>query len=102
LPGKQRVLNGDKIVHMDNQRGKRFSALLGSEMKGAIAARGHTATEVAALIGVERAAFNRYLNGHRVIPSPVIALVAEAIGESASTLVQRAWDRFQAEMKNIS
>jgi len=82
---------------MDNSRGARFSVLLGLEMKGAIVARGFTATAVADIIGVERATLNRYLNGKRIIPSPVVVLVAEAIHEDPALLVRRAWDRLNEE-----
>ena len=82
---------------MDNSRGARFSALLGLEIKGAIVARGFTATHVAEQIGVERATLNRYLNGKRIIPSPVVVLVAEAIHEDPALLVRRAWDRLNEE-----
>jgi transcriptional regulator with XRE-family HTH domain len=82
---------------VDNSRGTRFSALLGLELKGAIVARGFTATEVAQRIDVERATLNRYLNGKRIIPSPIVVLVAETIHEDPALLVRRAWDRLNEE-----
>lgn len=82
---------------MDNRRGIRFSVLLGLELKGAIIARGFTASEVAQSVGVERATLNRYLNGKRTIPSPIVALVADVIHEDPAVLVRRAWERLAEE-----
>jgi len=82
---------------MDNSRGARFSVLLGLELKGAIVARGFTATEAAEQIGVERATLNRYLNGKRIIPAPIVVLVAEAIQEDPALLVRRAWVRLNEQ-----
>jgi transcriptional regulator with XRE-family HTH domain len=80
------------------ERGERFSHLLGQEMKGAIVARGWTMRDVGEAIGTHPTTLSTYANGKRLLPSDVFSNACEVIGASPDELVERAYARLLDEM----
>ena len=74
-------------------RGIRFTAYVGLELKGAIAARGWTATAVAQATSHSPAALSRWLSGQKALPMPVLLEACDVIGADPREIVERAYSR---------
>lgn len=72
------------------------------ELKGAITARGYSATKVAAEISVDYSTLHRYFKGQRSLPSDVFSNACEYIGVDPADLVDRAYSRLIDEMGEYS
>ena len=85
-------------VHMNNrERAEAYTRYVGLELKGAIIARGFSATQVATLAQRSPAAFNRWLNGKVEIPLTVVCQACEVIGIEPVTILKIAYDRLCVE-----
>lgn len=84
------------MTHMSND-GDRFTALVGAEIKGAIAARDWSARAVAKETGHSATALNGWLNGRRALPLSVLYEITELVGISARDVVERAYLRMCEE-----
>ncbi|MST50596.1 helix-turn-helix domain-containing protein [Mobiluncus porci] len=82
----------------ETRRGARFSELLSKELKGAITANGYTVKEVCRAIDLNPSTFSNYVNGSRMLPSDVYADACEFIKVEPAILVDRAYDRLEAEI----
>lgn len=80
------------------ERGKRFSHLLASELKGSIQAYDTTVREVSASIGTHHTTMSNYFNGTRALPVDVFNAACEEIGIDPAELVSRAYKRLVEEM----
>lgn len=81
-----------------NERGERFSHLLGSELKGAISARNWTVRKVAKEIRVHHTTMSNYFNGTRMLPADIFSSACEVIGADPADLVDRAHRRLLDEL----
>lgn len=84
------------MTHMSND-GDRFTALVGAEIKGAIAARGWSARAVARETGHSPTALNGWLNGRRALPLSTLYEITELVGVPARDVVERAYLRMCEE-----
>lgn len=74
-------------------RGSLFATYAGLELKGAIAARGWTATAVAQATSHSPAALSRWLSGQKTLPMPVLLEACDVIGADPREIVERAYSR---------
>ncbi|MDN6592033.1 helix-turn-helix domain-containing protein [Acidipropionibacterium jensenii] len=79
------------------ERGERFSVLLGQEVAGAIRSRGFTAAQVAEEICSYPATLSKYATGKRSIPPKILSDISEVIGIAPEELVERAYARLIEE-----
>jgi len=73
-----------------NTDGTRLEAALTTQIKVELAGLDMDQKDLAAAIGIERATLSRYMTGKRSMPMPTFFKVAEALGVSPQTLMQRA------------
>lgn len=78
-----------KFIHVDTY-GERLEAALALQIKVELTARDMDQKDLAEAAGMERVTLNRYLKGHRSMPMPVFFRIAEALGVTPQTLMQRA------------
>lgn len=69
--------------------GERLEAAFATQIKVELAERDMDQKDLAEKAGMDRVTLNRYLKGHRSIPMPVFFKLAEALGVSPQTLMQR-------------
>jgi len=77
--------------------GEQLEAALSIQIKVELVERDMTQKDLAEAVGVGRPAMNHYLKGHKSIPMPTFFKVAEALGLSPRTLMERAESRIQPE-----
>lgn len=75
--------------------GERLEAALATQIKVELAERDWTQKDLAEAVGVGRPAMNHYVKGHKSMPMPTFFKVAEALGLTPQTLMQRAEARIQ-------
>ena len=73
-----------------NTDGTRLEAALTTQIKVELAGLDMDQKDLAAAIGIERATLSRYMTGKRSMPMPTFFKVAEALGLTPQTLMQRA------------
>lgn len=73
--------------------GERLEAALATQIKIELVERDMTQKDLAEAVGIGRPAMNHYLKGHKSMPMPTFFKVAEVLGLSAQTLMQRAESR---------
>lgn len=56
-----------------------------------------TQKDLAEVVGVGRPAMNRYMKGHQSMPMPTLFKVADALGLTPHTLLERAEARISRE-----
>ncbi len=72
-----------------NTYGERLEAALSTQIKVELAERGMEQKDLADLVGIESATLSRYMTGKRSMPMPTYYKVAEALGLTAKTLMER-------------
>ena len=89
---------------MDNTtaRGKRFTQLLGDQIRGEASKRRMPAKELAAKIGIHEVTMSKYLNAKLIPPASFVSDCADALGVSAGFLVEQAYDIMLSEMGTLS
>lgn len=75
--------------------GERLESALATQIKIELVERDMTQKDLAEAVGIGRPAMNHYIKGHKSMPMPTFFKVAEALGLSAQTLMQRAEARIQ-------
>ena len=80
------------------ERGERFAVLLGAELKGAIAAQGTSARQVALTLKRQPANMSMWLSGKRPLPADLFNEICETIGVQPDSIVNRAYERLIAEV----
>lgn len=75
---------------------ERYEAALAKQITIELAERDMTQKDLAEAVGVGRPAMNHYLKGHKSMPMPTFLKVAEALGLTPPTLMQRVADRVQS------
>ena len=80
-----------------NEYGARLEAAVALQIKVELTARQMDQKDLAEAAGMERVTLNRYLKGHRSMPMPVFFKIAETLGISPRTLMERAEARIQEE-----
>jgi len=86
----------------NESRGERFAALVGAELRGAIASRGYSAAAVARSIGNDPATLSRWLTGKREVPVSVAMAIADYVGVSLAEVMDRAYARLDEEVRPSS
>lgn len=76
-----------------NTYGDRLEAALATEIRVELASLGMEQKGLAEKAGIERATMSRYLTHKRSIPMPTFFALAEALGVTPQSLMQRAADR---------
>jgi transcriptional regulator with XRE-family HTH domain len=76
-----------------------WAVILGSELRGAIAAHGRTIGDIADALEIERATLSRWLHGRRPMQAWVVEGIAIEIGEAVAELVARADRRYGADRR---
>lgn len=74
-----------------------LEAAVATEIKIALIERGMDQKALADAVGIERATLSRYMTGKRSMPMPTFCAVAEVLGLTPVTLMQKADDRIQRE-----
>jgi transcriptional regulator with XRE-family HTH domain len=69
--------------------GERLEAALSAQIKVELVDRGMEQKDLADLVGIESATLSRYMTGKRSMPMPTFYKVAEALGLTAKTLMER-------------
>jgi transcriptional regulator with XRE-family HTH domain len=77
--------------------GEKLEAALAKQIRIELAEREMTQKELAEATGVGRPAMNRYMQCKQSFPMPVFFSIAEALGLSAKTLMERAEARIPSE-----
>jgi transcriptional regulator with XRE-family HTH domain len=72
-----------------NTYGERLEAALSTQIKVELVERGMEQKDLADLVGIESATLSRYMTGKRSMPMPTFYKVAEALGLTAKTLMER-------------
>lgn len=70
--------------------GEQLESALAKQIAVELVERDMTQKDLAEAVGVGRPAMNHYLKGHKSMPMPTFFKVAEALGLSAQTLMERA------------
>lgn len=82
---------------MTNTYGERLEAALSTQIKVELVERDMTQKDLAEVVGVGRPAMNRYMKGHQSMPMPTLFKVADALGLTPHTLLERAEARISRE-----
>ena len=70
--------------------GTRLEAALATQIRIELAEREMEQRDLAAAVGIESATLSRYMTGKRSMPMPTYFKVAEVLGISPKTLMERA------------
>jgi transcriptional regulator with XRE-family HTH domain len=85
-----------KVTTMDtNTYGDRLEAALSKQVRVELTERDMSQQDLAAALGIHKAALSRYMNGHTNWPMPVFFRIAEALNLSAHELMRRAEARIE-------
>lgn len=85
-----------KVTNMDtNTYGDRLEAALSKQIRVELTEHDMTQQDLAAALGIHKAALSRYMNGHSSWPMPMFYRVAETLGLSAHELMRRAEARIE-------
>lgn len=86
----------NRVVRMSTY-GEKLEAALSHQIKVELVERGMEQKDLAEAIGIEKATLSRYMTNRRPMPMATFFKVAEALGLSAQTLMQRTEARVQPE-----
>lgn len=75
--------------------GDDLEAALSKQIRIELAERDMTQQDLAAALGIHKAALSRYMNGHSSWPMPIFFKVAEVLNMSAHQLMSRAEARIE-------
>lgn len=84
-----------------NLRSRRFSELLGLELKGLFSSKGTTQTKVADGLGHSRTAFSKWLKGERNMPVSVFFNICEMLNADPGKILDRAYLRLIEEKGSL-
>lgn len=89
---------------MDNitRRGKRFSELLGDQIRGEASKQRISAKTLAGLVGIHEVTMSKYLNAKVIPPASFISDCADVLGLSVATLAEPAYEAMLAELGGLS
>jgi transcriptional regulator with XRE-family HTH domain len=73
-----------------NTYGERLETALSTQIKVELVERNMDQKALAAAVGIESATLSRYMTGKRSMPMPTFFAVADALGVSPRTLMERA------------
>lgn len=80
-----------------NTYGERLEAALSLQIRIELVERGMDQKDLAEAIGIEKATLSRYMTNRRPMPMQTYFKVAEALGLTARTLMERTEARVQPE-----
>lgn len=78
-----------------------FVKALGAEVRTAATVAQVKIGDLAEIVGVSRMSLTRYLNGEREMTVPTLCRIADVLGVSAATLIERATRRVEEDARPV-